>query len=775
VDRKNTNQLHGALKSIAAGLTTLLLIGWQMSSHVETDNEPWPVTKGAAAGYVPDEACAECHSGIWDSYQEVGMAQAFKRVRIPDMVENFEEADFYHEASGNHYRMEIRGEEIFQRRYRLDSKGQPYANFERKLDWVVGSGNHGRNYFYQTEMGELYQLPLVWYKDSGWGMAPGYDQRDHFGFGRLIDRQCMSCHNAYPEVASGSDLFGQPHLFPKDLPEGIGCQRCHGPGADHVRLAESDEATEEQLFAAIVNPGKLEASAREQLCHRCHMQPTTSVETAIQPFGVGDYAFQPGMLLEEALILVNIQERGLSSDRFEINHHAYRLASSPCYEESPGKLTCLTCHDPHRKVAPERRAEHYRNKCLSCHEVDTCSKTPAHVERAQVDADDCVSCHMPKHRPHEVVGVLMTDHRIRRKLAPPSWIKEIPESNYPFKTSALYQPAQIENNPHAATYHTLAESKSGDREAVLRLKAQLESQTGAGYEAWLALGDKLFEIEMREEALEAYRQTVALAPDHETGHIRLGSTLGNLGRSKEAITSLERALELNGDNPDAHLSLAKIFAGLGQIDQALPHFRRVIKLRPHLFEPKLELANLQLQKGNLRKAIHVYQTARDADPRIASAHDNLGLVYSMQDKWPAALQAWELGLECVPDDLSLAKRLAETRFTSPNKAIRSIKAGLKYARRAVEIDARDNDAQLLLAVGLIKTIDLEEAGKMATRTGLSKMDPDCWMLLRAHILGLQGFKKMSSDLYERFESSEREPHGGALHAFILAEFRSLPE
>ena len=40
----------------------------------------------------------------------------------------------------------------------------------------LGSGNHSRGYLYRTPSGELYQLPLMWYTQTGrWGMAPGYD------------------------------------------------------------------------------------------------------------------------------------------------------------------------------------------------------------------------------------------------------------------------------------------------------------------------------------------------------------------------------------------------------------------------------------------------------------------------------------------------------------------------------------------------------------------------------------------------------------------------
>ena len=44
----------------------------------------------------------------------------------------------------------------------------------------------------------------------------------------VFDAKCMVCHNAYPDVERGSDLHGEADLYPAELPEGIGCQRCHG-------------------------------------------------------------------------------------------------------------------------------------------------------------------------------------------------------------------------------------------------------------------------------------------------------------------------------------------------------------------------------------------------------------------------------------------------------------------------------------------------------------------------------------------------------------------
>jgi hypothetical protein len=72
-----------------------------------------------------------------------------------------------------------------------------------------------------------------------WAMSPGYDQPAHLDFRRVIDAGCMSCHNGYPPRLLDLRELGGKSAMPSGyiagpkfgtLPEGIDCQRCHGPG-----------------------------------------------------------------------------------------------------------------------------------------------------------------------------------------------------------------------------------------------------------------------------------------------------------------------------------------------------------------------------------------------------------------------------------------------------------------------------------------------------------------------------------------------------------------
>src|SRR5262249_47826393 len=139
----------------------------------------------------------------------------------------------------------------------------------------------------------LEQAPVAWYVENGghWAMNPGYDRPDHFDFRRRIDQECFFCHNAYPEIeaAGGRELF-----LRGAIPEGIDCQRCHGPGAEHMKNARAGKAP-----SAILNPARLSRDRQLELFFQCHLEsPSRRLPYAIRRYGRGIFSYRPGEPLE---------------------------------------------------------------------------------------------------------------------------------------------------------------------------------------------------------------------------------------------------------------------------------------------------------------------------------------------------------------------------------------------------------------------------------------------------------------------------------------------
>ncbi len=407
------------------------------------------VTGGAAPGYVNDAACAYCHKES-QSYRQVAMARSFYRPSADKVIEDLQNNHYHHLPSDRHYELSLRDGDYWFKRYQLDPAGQPINVFETKVDWILGSGYHVRTYLYQTEIGELYQLPLAWYTLEGkWGMQPGYDKPDHQGVLRPVRRECMFCHNAYPDVPEGSDAHLEPHVFPHELPEGTGCQRCHGPGAEHVRLVFGGETDQARIRESIANPGRLSPQRRDDVCFECHMLPAVAA-TPIRRFERKDYSFRPGQDLADYQVTYEIRENDQDpAERFEINHHPYRLLQSRCYQESRGRMSCLSCHDPHVKIRPEQRAAHYRPKCLACHQG------LQHPGQEGIAQGDCTECHMPTSRPQDVVNVAMTDHKIRILKPGEEPMRKKVEIEHELQDIQFYQPQRAPDGDLGEIYRLL--------------------------------------------------------------------------------------------------------------------------------------------------------------------------------------------------------------------------------------------------------------------------------------------------------------------------------
>ncbi|MGA8810029.1 MAG: cytochrome c3 family protein [Thermoanaerobaculia bacterium] len=547
-----------------------------------------------ASDYVADSACGSCHQTKYASYQGVGMAQSMRRPRADVLIEDFRHARFFHKPSQSWFEMVWNDGKLLFRRWQIDASGRHINEIEQQVDWIVGSGYRSRVYLYRTPSGGLFQLPVAWYsQEKAWGMAPGYDRADHDGITRSVRRECLFCHDAYPDVAA--DTHWSPQRFPAAMPEGTGCQRCHGPGAKHVDAAMAGDGNA-AVRAAIVNPARLPPALRDSVCFQCHLQPAVAM-IGPRRFERGDFSFRPGEALSDYMLHVDIDEPGRPREqRFEINHHAYRLRQSLCYIK--GGITCSTCHDPHQPLKKDPRLANIVSICLGCHTRHTAS-------------NDCVRCHMSPRRAQDVVHVVMTDHKIqRRPLA--NLTAPLTEHETTIDRVEFLDRAAAPEGTLGAVYKAVAVLRATplDPDATNFLSKHLDATPS------IVPRLDLIAAQMQQRQFVAALASIgAIGISDPRVRSWRGTALLATGSIAEGIADLRAAMEADPEVPEFQLNYGEALHRTGRDTEALPPLTRAIELRPNLVAALLLRAEVFTALGRAADAAEDRRRSLAIDPR----------------------------------------------------------------------------------------------------------------------------------------------------------------
>lgn len=652
--------------------------------------------------YADPATCIRCHGDIAKTYRQTGMGRSFHRADTADRIEDFTKHNsLYNKASDRYYTIVTKDGQLFEQRYQLGFQGAETNREEKRIDYVVGSGNHSYTYLHRTAEGKLVELPVSWYSEMGgyWEMSPGYDRADQQDFRRPIKYDCMSCHNAYPapdQVKANADEDG----FGEKLPEGIGCQRCHGPGSAHVQAATTEGTSPAAIRAAIVNPATLPRDRQMDVCMQCHLQTETRLRlpNSVPGSTVAAFSFHPGERLESNQLYYDHKPGTGSDDRMEVAQQAYRLKKSACFLKS--QMTCTTCHNPHLALRGEEATKHFVAVCSGCH----ANVHPALVKPA---GSDCLTCHMWKRRADDAVHVVITDHYIQRIkpkrdfLAP---IKETSISSHdqmvPYPLHSTVQGANAEL--YLATAQ--AQQESNLETSALRLKQAIEKTKPIAADFYYDLAVAYGKSGHNAEAVHWYEEALARRADYPAAQRGLAASLEAAGNLTRAVEVGERAAATPHPDTTVLTNLGSAYLQQGRVADAGRVLQQALAINPDLPDASVFLALVRMNEGNVPAAESLFRAALNIQPEYAEAHNDLASILEGRHAYPEAAFHLQKAVEGNPADpqmhLNYGMLLAVTGSMD--------KAEQEY-RAALALDNENSEAHLRLGEMLVRRNEPQEA------------------------------------------------------------------
>lgn len=361
--------------AIIAGLGALLLMAtaaWinlaspsaEQSPQAETPDPTVSVANAAVSPtapttaeptYVGRQVCRECHAENFALHDQHGHAHTFRTASDPEVAEKFLGKTFDAEGYGEYA-------------YHANDAGlfatipDKFGDQAFALEYALGSGHLGITLLSLVPHPQKGTVAIEhrasWFSDGDRlaltpGQRDGEPQSPVECFGVMhqdrVMRKCVDCHTTTATVVN-QRIEG--------LTANVNCEKCHGPGSEHVRQARNSKTPPSYS----VGRADWDTESEIQLCGDCHRLPHTISRKELREYPDPLLRFQPiGML------------------------------KSKCFVASSGELKCTTCHNPHTSVQAVPRSEHIQT-CIQCHVEDSDS----HVACPVSPTSGCVDCHMPK-------------------------------------------------------------------------------------------------------------------------------------------------------------------------------------------------------------------------------------------------------------------------------------------------------------------------------------------------------------------------------------------
>ena len=326
--------------------------------------------------FVGSATCIDCHKEIYDTHQKTAHYNTSATANALTVKGATSSPNNTLNVNDSLYvKIEQRNGSFYQNAYAKKTDALLNSN---KIDLVIGSGVKGQS-FLNWRADSLHQIHASYFvKSNSWIKSPGYKD-GVLQNNRRISSRCLECHTTFVETRPLTTLKSKNTYNRNRFIEGVDCERCHGPSAEHVKYHNEHPKELQGKHIKIIK-----ALTRQQqldVCALCHSGPR---KLKIKP----EFSFLVGDRLN------TFSSPDFFSSRSELDVHGNQygmLLASKCFKNSKS-MTCTTCHNVHKNE--RNHTQEFVNKCLSCH--DTKLNCGLDMALRVESKKNCISCHMPE-------------------------------------------------------------------------------------------------------------------------------------------------------------------------------------------------------------------------------------------------------------------------------------------------------------------------------------------------------------------------------------------
>jgi len=344
-----------------------------------------PAFAAGSATYAGAAVCARCHAAThqtWTQSRHSKMVQPATKAAV--------QGDFTRgqvRLHGALYRLRERNGAFYITESTLTGREQ-----EHRVDYTLGN-RRIQHYLTTLPSGRIIVLAPSWdILRKQWFHNTDIADPDETDEAliQIWNKNCYSCHVSQQEKNFDASKNEYKSSW---LDFGTNCERCHGPGSEHVAHYSSPNPPKGPANDIVVQT-RLGATRNTMVCAQCH----SFRDIYVNGFAAGDNYYDHFLPILESTQPHDSDPAYWPDGRTRrFSNDAFGLWQSECYLK--GRVACTNCHvtphlveiDKNPQLRPDSNA-----LCAPCHEALT-RNVAAHSHHAENSkGSSCVECHMPR-------------------------------------------------------------------------------------------------------------------------------------------------------------------------------------------------------------------------------------------------------------------------------------------------------------------------------------------------------------------------------------------
>ncbi len=362
-----------------------------------------------ASDYVGSVVCARCHEAPNDNWEHSLHLQMTRPVADARVLGDFSKGTRFSDH-GRSYEFGLNNGKPYVRVAFGDRAPETFP-----VDYTLGFKRY-QGYLSTLPDGRIYVLPSFWHVATkrwlDWqDLAPVPDGAHDVR--QIWNVNCFNCHAT--NLTQGYDIAARKYRT-QWTEMGIGCEACHGPGAQHVSLIDPwfknpslvppyDESAKEHSPTATLKIFAPRGATPRQIfdtCAYCHGNKTNVFVGFTPGDRYEDYALP--FLLSESIPVNDLQGEFWPDGRPNRFNRPQAVMQSGCFLS--GQLTCTSCHVAHGSGNPfslkvdVTQGTNGDRLCTQCHATPRAGAfSGAGLDKHTFHKPDspgsrCINCHM---------------------------------------------------------------------------------------------------------------------------------------------------------------------------------------------------------------------------------------------------------------------------------------------------------------------------------------------------------------------------------------------